>query len=235
MRQFWHTIQARLTELRRDQLKRGEYVRESRIGYDSGNQWIGKSANILGWLHEGEAELLWELAMRPIQGHILEIGTWQGKSTCILAGSCIERADDSVVVCIDTFQMDGTSRQVSYYRILHRSNGTFYEFIENARQFGFLHKVIPIAIPSSQAHLILSSMPIRLAFIDGRHDYPGVREDINLVLPLIVPGGIIAFHDVVPHYSGVILAIKEMLEMRSDIALYKQEHCLTAYVRKVIA
>jgi predicted O-methyltransferase YrrM len=35
-------------------------------------------------------------------------------------------------------------------------------------------------------------------FIDGDHQYEGVRKDYNLYSRLVRPGGLIAFHDIVP-------------------------------------
>jgi len=34
--------------------------------------------------------------------------------------------------------------------------------------------------------------------IDGDHEYEGVLADFNAYLPLVRPGGLIAFHDIVP-------------------------------------
>jgi len=37
-------------------------------------------------------------------------------------------------------------------------------------------------------------------FIDGDHSYEGVRSDYEMYGPLVRPGGIIAFHDIVPDF-----------------------------------
>ncbi|MBP7937406.1 MAG: class I SAM-dependent methyltransferase [Phycisphaerae bacterium] len=39
-------------------------------------------------------------------------------------------------------------------------------------------------------------------FIDGDHTYAGARVDFEAYSPLVRRGGLIAFHDVVPHPSG---------------------------------
>jgi predicted O-methyltransferase YrrM len=46
----------------------------------------------------------------------------------------------------------------------------------------------------------LAGRPIDLLFIDGDHAYAGVRADFELYAPLVRPGGLIAFHDIVPDY-----------------------------------
>lgn len=40
--------------------------------------------------------------------------------------------------------------------------------------------------------------PIDFAFIDGDHTYEGVRRDWNDYAPLVRPGGLVAFHDILP-------------------------------------
>lgn len=36
-------------------------------------------------------------------------------------------------------------------------------------------------------------------FIDGDHSYEGVKQDFEMYSPLVAKGGIIAFHDILPH------------------------------------
>lgn len=44
--------------------------------------------------------------------------------------------------------------------------------------------------------------PIDLLFIDGDHRYEGVRADLLEYGPLVRPGGLIAFHDIVPDHGN---------------------------------
>lgn len=43
----------------------------------------------------------------------------------------------------------------------------------------------------------LAGRPIDLLFIDGDHTYKGVRQDFEMYSPLVRPGGLIAFHDII--------------------------------------
>ena len=49
---------------------------------------------------------------------------------------------------------------------------------------------------------------VDFVFVDGAHDYEGVRDDIRYWLPTVKPGGIIAFHDYgtpsLPHVARAI-------------------------------
>jgi len=44
---------------------------------------------------------------------------------------------------------------------------------------------------------------VDLLFIDGDHTYEGVAADYELYAPLVRPGGLIAFHDILPHSAEV--------------------------------
>lgn len=46
---------------------------------------------------------------------------------------------------------------------------------------------------------LLDGRPIDLLFIDGDHTYDGVRADFEMYAPLVRSGGIVAFHDILPH------------------------------------
>jgi predicted O-methyltransferase YrrM len=46
---------------------------------------------------------------------------------------------------------------------------------------------------------ILGVMKLDFLFIDGDHTYKGVKMDFEMYSPLVGKGGIIAFHDIVPH------------------------------------
>jgi predicted O-methyltransferase YrrM len=44
---------------------------------------------------------------------------------------------------------------------------------------------------------ILQNATIQFLFIDGDHSYEGVKQDFKMYSPLVAPGGIIGFHDIV--------------------------------------
>lgn len=46
---------------------------------------------------------------------------------------------------------------------------------------------------------LLPESSVDFLFIDGDHSYQGVKADFELFSPLVRPGGIVAFHDIVPH------------------------------------
>ncbi|MFQ5906399.1 MAG: class I SAM-dependent methyltransferase [bacterium] len=51
----------------------------------------------------------------------------------------------------------------------------------------------------SDVRRILSGRKVDFLFIDGDHTYEGVKGDFEMYAPLVNEGGMIAFHDIVPH------------------------------------
>jgi cephalosporin hydroxylase len=53
--------------------------------------------------------------------------------------------------------------------------------------------------PSTRTRVVraLDHTPLDLLFIDGDHTYDGVKRDFEMYSPLMAPGGLIAFHDIV--------------------------------------
>jgi predicted O-methyltransferase YrrM len=57
---------------------------------------------------------------------------------------------------------------------------------------------------------ILAGRALDLLFIDGDHTYEGVKRDFEMYGSLVRPGGIIAFHDIVPHPPEADCAVDEL-------------------------
>lgn len=49
---------------------------------------------------------------------------------------------------------------------------------------------------------ILGVRKLDFLFVDGDHTYEGVRKDFEMYSPLVRRGGLMAFHDIVPHPPG---------------------------------
>jgi cephalosporin hydroxylase len=47
----------------------------------------------------------------------------------------------------------------------------------------------------------LGNRPLDVLFIDGDHSYAGVASDFEMFSPLVRPGGLIGFHDIVPDFK----------------------------------
>jgi hypothetical protein len=125
-----------------------------------------------GWLHESEGKALAELAEGK---RVLEIGSYCGLSTV-----CMGRTAEHITSC-DYFDGRGTPSP----------DDTLPKFKANIERYGLSEKVA-IIHPDDLAALDQS---FDFIFIDGAHDYESVAADAAKSLPLLAPGGLLAFHD----------------------------------------
>jgi predicted O-methyltransferase YrrM len=56
--------------------------------------------------------------------------------------------------------------------------------------------------------------PLDYLFIDGDHTYDGVKQDFEMYSPMVRPGGIIVFHDIVEHPSSTCKVDKFWAEVK---------------------
>jgi len=142
--------------------------------------------NIPGKLYLTEPSLLWYFGKKCTgKGAILEIGSWKGKSTMLLARGSMKNSN-SKVYAVDTFE--GT-KENSMKKI-----DTFEDFKENIKKANVENLVIPLVGFSSDICKKFKE-PIEILFIDGDHSYEGVLGDIDNWAPKIISGGWILFHD----------------------------------------
>ena len=141
-----------------------------------------------GWLNHQEGRLLYRLAKRCTgRGAIVEIGSWKGRSTIWLGhgsrdghGLKIHAVDPHAGV-IDRDNANGTS-------------STFEDFQRNIRSAGVDDLIAP-HVDFSDSVARSFPRPVELIFIDGLHDYQSVKSDFEAWFPLVIEGGVMAFHD----------------------------------------
>ena len=158
-----------------------------------------------GFLTEREGRFLALIAAcAPAQGTILEIGSYKGKSTVGLA-SIAQHYGLGPVVAVDPH----TAPAVTDYG---HGTGTssWDDFRATLRAAGVEDSV--------EAHRAYSrdlardwNRPIRFLWIDGDHTYAGAKEDIDRFGTHVVPGGIVAFHDVLHSFEGPVRVFAEVL------------------------
>lgn len=158
-----------------------------------------------GFLTEREARFLALVAAcAPAQGTILEIGSFKGKSTVGLA-AIAQRYGLGPVVSVDPHSAPAVTD------FGHGSDQSSWEdFRASLRRAGVEHSV--------EAHREYSrdlgrgwSRPIRFLWIDGDHTYRGAKEDIDLFRRHLVPGAIVALHDVLHTFEGPVRVFAEEL------------------------
>lgn len=70
---------------------------------------------------------------------------------------------------------------------------------------------------------ILAGRTADYLFIDGDHSYNGVKADYETFSPLVRVGGIVAFHDINPHFSPRIFF--DTIEGLEEHLFYKTSVC----------
>lgn len=134
-----------------------------------------------------------------LPGAIVEVGCWEGRSTCALANAI----HPEIVHAVDTW--DGSPGEISHD--LAQTRDVFRVFEHNVR--ALTHGNVQPHRLGWRDFFDVFDGPCKLVHIDAEHTYREVRDNIEAVLPLIVPGGIICGDDA--HHPPVIDAVMDAL------------------------
>lgn len=156
-----------------------------------------------GHLNENEARFLGLLAAcAPASGTILEIGSFKGRSTVMLA-KVASHYDLGPIVAIDPHN--------SPILLDHHSDpeaSSYQDFLNSIHAAGVSNHVETHVVYSKEAANSWNR-PIRLLWIDGDHSYEGAKEDLDGFFPHLVPLGVVAFHDALNAFPGPIRVFVE--------------------------
>lgn len=171
-----------------------------------------------GFITEPEAELLYRLASDiPADGKIVEIGAYQGRSTCALAFGA--RKHDADVYSIDSHPK-------------HEAGGTTFDemdnffYHENIAHFQLGDVVYTINLPSEQVILCWVD-PIDLLWIDGSHEDEHVRHDWHA---WSWHADVVAMHDTAGHHPAVTALVSEIVE-RGEWEIVETVDAITVFKR----
>ena len=158
-----------------------------------------------GFLVENEARLLGLIAAcTPCSGAIVEIGSFKGKSTVILA-KVAKHYGLGPIVAIDPHNFN--SAELEDYRTAAGAT-SYQEFLKNLESAGVSDQVEDHRAYSSQMAGTWNR-PIRFLWIDGDHTYQGAKSDFDGFFPHVSPQGVVAFHDALHEFSGPIRVFVE--------------------------
>jgi glycosyltransferase involved in cell wall biosynthesis len=170
---------------------------------------ISQIRKIGGWLSDGEARLLAQSTIdacvdSTLAHHIVEIGSYHGKSTVLFASVIKVFALPGTVHAIDVHdgRLGAADQGLKIYQ------PSFDIFSNNLSQAGVKDTVKIIRERSCNVEW---GLPISLLFIDGLHDYDNVRRDFEHFAGWLVTGGLVAFHDYADYYPGVVKFVDELL------------------------
>jgi hypothetical protein len=115
---------------------------------------------------------------------IVEVGSWYGFSTFIMADACKKLELDTKIICIDTWEGGFDHLTDDRYRpllLFDRGYPTFYfQFLANVIHRGHQDIIVPIANTSQIACRFLKYHGIEadLIYVDGSHEVDDVYMDL---------------------------------------------------------
>jgi predicted O-methyltransferase YrrM len=151
---------------------------------DASEQPIGVAATQV----ESELTAFLELVSSERPRRLLEIGTGGGGTLYMLAWASAPKAR---ILSLDLVMYPPERRQLY-------------------RKLGWAGRRVDAWVADSQREQTRDAVrdwfggePVDVLFVDGDHGYDAVRRDFELYGPLVRPGGIVAFHDIVEGPSAV--------------------------------
>jgi glycosyltransferase involved in cell wall biosynthesis len=170
---------------------------------------LPKLRKIGGWLSDQEANLLADHTLKACDNpgrihHIVEIGSYHGKSTVLFASLIKSFGLRGTVHAIDIHdgQLGAADQELKKYP------PSFGIFNHNLSQAG-VRDVVQVI--KERSFNVEWGMPVSLLFIDGLHDYANVRKDFDHFAEWLSPNGFVAFHDYADYYPGVKICVDEVL------------------------
>lgn len=142
-------------------------------------------------------------ALVPANGVIVEVGSYEGKSTvCLGLGALEARAG---VWAIDSYAgyMEGSKH---YFGMQSHA-----ALLRNLAAFELGSTVRVVALSSAQA-VCGWRESIDLLFIDAGHDYRSVKHDFEAWSALVQPHGKVAMHDTSGLWPGVAQLVDEIIQ-----------------------
>lgn len=130
-----------------------------------------------------EIEQLIELVRTCAPRVVVEVGTHKGGNSFLF---CHALPTVELVVGLD----------------LNVQNAAKLKFcVRRCQRYVALHGDSQTQVQRRRLERVLTGRPIDFLFIDGDHSYAGARADYDLYAPLVRPGGLIAFHDIIPDHG----------------------------------
>jgi len=145
-------------------------------------------AGTSGLLSRPEAEWLNRIPRALGSGLYVELGTFRGRSACLLTDS-IQYLPNSKLITVDLFD-----QRLIRGKFKYKHTDLYDHVVEIFKSKGF-DKYIEIVKAHTAEAAALFDRSFIFLFIDADHSYEGVRADFDAWSDKLLPGGIVAFHD----------------------------------------
>ena len=158
---------------------------------------------------------------------VLEIGTFNGNTTLQMA---LNAPKEAIIHTLDLPPFEVTTKEP----ILKSDLPFVFEKEKKVRKYiksQIEHKIKQYLGDSTAYNFKLftkEGLP-EFVFIDGGHSYECVKSDTKKALEILAPGGIIIWHDFIPHYEGIY---RYLHELSQELPLVHIKGTSLAYYRK---
>jgi hypothetical protein len=133
--------------------------------------------------------------VQNLEGKLIEIGCWEGRSTVAIANECFPENLDAV----DTWKGSVSESPNHETVVLASQRDIFGIFKDNIKSLT-RGNVIPYQ-QDCFAYLSTLKQPVKFCYIDASHDYKSVKRTIEMLLPKLVNNAILCGDD---YYSANI-------------------------------
>lgn len=182
------------------------------------------AAEVKGFLDDAEGAALYDHALAAAaRGPALEIGSYCGRSTLWLGTAC-QRAG-TVLFAVDhhrgseEHQPGEGYHDPDLYDPAAAAMDSLPVLRATLRRAGLEESVIPI-VASSAGLARFWTIPLGFVFIDGGHSEAAALADWRGFAPHIVPGGVLAIHDIFPDPAAGGQAPHEVYRMAIASGLF---------------
>jgi methyltransferase family protein/glycosyl transferase family 1 len=186
------------------------------------------------YIHDSEIPVLCAYAA-GCSGNVVEIGSAFGASATLILANVPSSAK---VHSVDPFVPDSMSHGIHASESICRAN------VQRALRMlgrGAALDVWQLHAMASREAVAAWRGPVELLYLDGDHHYEAVREDLELWLPFVVPGGLILLHDsrrfpgepcnrFVRGWHGPT-RLAEELGARADLRLVDEAYSMTVWCK----
>jgi predicted O-methyltransferase YrrM len=168
------------------------------------------SLSIPGMISAKSGQILYTLCyMQELRGDVVEVGSWQGRSTSFLARA-VKNSRNGDFYAIDHF--GGNVGKEKFYKVNKDDLSDLKTgFLLNMKNLGLADSVHLLDMPDDQAAKEIQHVKIRFLFIDGDHTRKGVETDIELFFPRLMSGSIVVFDDFSDDAPGLVEAVDSLL------------------------
>lgn len=167
-------------------------------------------ADVEGWMTEGQARSLYDAAAEcPPGGTIVEIGSFHGRSTIVLASAC---PPDAEVIAIDPHAGNDRGPQ-EIEGFATEADQDFARFNRNLATAGVAERVTHLRMFSDDA-LARIDGEIDVLYVDGAHRYAPARADIVRYGARVRDGGTMLIHDSFSSIGVTVAILRELVFSR---------------------